>query len=775
MKLNFLWVLILFTITNLYAQLDLKTIMKGQDFIGYWPEYPFWSADGNKVLFSWRDPNTITPTPQNIQFEYDIKSKKVQALDPNTFIPYYDPKQQNHPNQFYQHNNQIWSYDKVSKQHRKVWESNLNVDEMYRSNSSDELIVLIDNQLYVIKTNGSPVFQQLTYFAYDGKKDKTEKDSSFLEKQQLELFDYLKKKQAQQDFSKKRTPKDQHRILEIGPVKPSRFEVHPNKRFVVLTFNEPRKENPTLYPAMVTKDGETQLKKARSKVSNSEPNAYWKIIDIEKDTLFTVDFNHLSGIMKRAPFTYLLDKVDTTKRREIFLHSVHFQASKNIGIADVRSADNKDRWIVLLNLETGKITELNHQNDPAWIGGPGISSWNMEEGVLGWLDETTIYFQSEESGYSHLYSLNINTLQKKALTEGSFEIHDVVLSRDKKSFYVVANKAHPGKRAWYQIDIATQKWTTLIESFGGLEVQVSPDEQLAVVRHSSILNPWELSIYDLKKKTLSQFTQSKSTQFQNTKLQIPSVINFPASDGVNIYARLYEPESNKKNGSAVLFVHGAGYLQNAHHYWSHYHREMLFHQLLAEKGYTVIDLDYRASEGYGRAYRTAIYQHMGGRDLEDFVDAKNWLVKNRNIDPNRIGIYGGSYGGFITLMGLFTKPNEFACGAALRAVTDWAHYNHEYTSNILNYPETDPEAYRKSSPIYHAEGLKNPLLILHGLVDDNVQAQDVIRLSQRLIELEKENWELMLYPVEPHGFTESSSWLDEYSRILKLFEQNLRK
>jgi len=107
-------------------------------------------------------------------------------------------------------------------------------------------------------------------------------------------------------------------------------------------------------------------------------------------------------------------------------------------------------------------------------------------------------------------------------------------------------------------------------------------------------------------------------------------------------------------------------------------------------------------------------------------------------------------------------------------VTDWSHYNHGYTSNILNIPQGDMEAYKKSSPIYFAEGLKGALLICHGMVDTNVHFQDSVRLVQRLIELKKENWELAAYPVENHGFTKAASWADEYKRIFKLFEQNLK-
>jgi dipeptidyl aminopeptidase/acylaminoacyl peptidase len=220
-------------------------------------------------------------------------------------------------------------------------------------------------------------------------------------------------------------------------------------------------------------------------------------------------------------------------------------------------------------------------------------------------------------------------------------------------------------------------------------------------------------------------------------------------------------------------VHGAGYLQNVNYQWSYYYREMMFNNLLADKGYTVLDVDYRASAGYGRNWRTAIYRYMGGKDLDDEVDAAHYLVHNLGIDSTRIGIYGGSYGGFMTLMAMFTQPDVFKAGAALRSVTDWAHYEHEYTTAILNEPFTDSIAYVRSSPINFAAGLKNHLLICHGMIDVNVHFQDDVRLVQRLIELGKDNWEFAVYPVEDHGFIEASSWTDEYKRILKLFDENL--
>lgn len=462
--------------------------------------------------------------------------------------------------------------------------------------------------------------------------------------------------------------------------------------------------------------------------------------------------------------------------REVIYTDCWISDSENNCIVEIKAFDNKTRWIASLDIEKkGQLTIQEQQQDDAWIGGPGISSWNMVSGNIGWLkDNTTFYFQSEESGYSHLYTRNISTKKTEQLTSGKFEIHEAILSNNGDKFYVSANKIHPGNREFYHFEIHSKTWIPILTQAGNHEVSLSPDEKNLAVRYSYKNKPWELYLAPNKAKTeMVQVTDSQSEKFQSYKWKEPEVINFKTENGEDVYARLYRPDPSIKNGAAVQFVHGAGYLQNAHNWWSGYHREYMFNNLLCDLGYTVIDIDYRASKGYGRDFRTAIYRHMGGADLEDQLLGRQYLIDNEGIDPEKVGIYGGSYGGFITIMALLTQPDKFKCGAAVRSVTDWAHYNHEYTSNILNTPETDSLAYRQSSPIYFAEGLKNRLLILHGMVDDNVQFQDVVRLNQRFIELGKTNFEMALYPIEPHGFKETSSWVDEYTRIINLFNSEL--
>lgn len=451
-----------------------------------------------------------------------------------------------------------------------------------------------------------------------------------------------------------------------------------------------------------------------------------------------------------------------------------FSPNGNVAVV-VLSLDNKDRWICRLDPASGNLKQLDHQHDEAWIGGPGVGGWGGSAGNLGWVNDSTLYFQSEETGYSHLYTVNLTTGEKRALTSGNFEILEAELSRDKRFFYINSNKEMPFEHHFYKMPATGGAMEQLTTMPGNNEVSLSPDERWLAIRYSYSNKPWELFIQENKPGAKPvQVTHSTTAEFEKYPWREPEMVWFKASDGAEVPARLYRPKGSLRNGAAVIFVHGAGYLQNVHRWWSSYYREFMFHNFLADNGFTVLDMDYRGSQGYGRDWRTAIYRHMGGKDLSDQVDGARYLVEQHGIDHGRIGIYGGSYGGFITLMAMFTSPGTFKSGAALRSVTDWAHYNHGYTANILNTPLEDSIAYRRSSPIFHAEGLQGNLVMLHGMVDTNVEFQDVVRLSQRLIELKKENWELAVFPVEDHGFVEPSSWTDEYRRIWELFYRTLR-
>jgi dipeptidyl aminopeptidase/acylaminoacyl peptidase len=413
---------------------------------------------------------------------------------------------------------------------------------------------------------------------------------------------------------------------------------------------------------------------------------------------------------------------------------------------------------------------LDEFNDDAWVGGPGFY------GTGDWLsDGSGIYYLCEKDGFSHVYTATTDGTRHEKLTDGAWETYSVRQSHDGSRWYLISNEGETGSHRLWVMDRDGSNRTVLTPDVGQYRPVFSADEKKIAILRSTLTSPPELYMFDVEEARLSGALTTSTTELYRTFAWLwPEVLSI-RGDGGDFRAHIIRPEmfGKRPNGAGVVFIHGAGYLQNVMSWWSYYYREYMFNHFLALNGYTVLNIDYRGSAGYGRDCRTAIHRHMGGRDLDDVIDAARYLVREEGVNEDKVGVYGGSYGGFLTIMALFKYPDVIEAGGAIRSVTDWAHYNHWYTSRILGLPEEDPEAYKQSSPINFVDGFKGGLLMLHGLVDANVLAADVLRLSQVLIEKGKDDWDLVLYPVEGHAFARASSWTDEYKRIFKLFEERL--
>jgi dipeptidyl aminopeptidase/acylaminoacyl peptidase len=557
------------------------------------------------------------------------------------------------------------------------------------------------------------------------------------------------------------------------------LQLSADERFVWATVTERPEGGPARgqdTPNYVTESAYPEMIPGRPNVGDAQSSRRLAVMNLAENSVAWADLGALAGVERKAASS---DR-DVPRLLNWTLPDVSDDGA--LAVVGVRALDNKDRWLVKVDPVTGKAAVLDALHDEAWIREQPMGGATPGGSGVVWLpDSRRVVFLSEKSGRNHLYVLDVGSGQPaRALTSGKWEVTDARLSADRRTVFLTTNEVHPGERQFYTLPVEGGRSTRITAAAGAHEVLVAPDEQSVAVIHSASTRPPDLFVMPLQPGAAPvRVTTSPVEEWSAFKWIEPRVLTYKARDGAEVYARLYTPEMigarRDPKRPAVIFVHGAGYLQNAHKYWSTYYREFMFHHILAARGYVVLDPDYRASAGYGRDWRTAIYRHMGGHDLNDVVDGARFLVETEKVDPRRLGVYGGSYGGFITLMAMFTSPDTFAAGAALRPVTDWSHYNHGYTSNILNTPQVDRDAFKKSSPIFFAEGLKGRLLILHGMVDTNVFFQDSVRLVQRLIELRKENWEITPYPVENHGFTEETSWADEYRRILRLFEDTLRK
>jgi len=528
------------------------------------------------------------------------------------------------------------------------------------------------------------------------------------------------------------------------------LDLSPDEKFALFVISEPNpNERGTIVPSYVTRSGFTEDINSRAKAGYPSRTARAGVMDTATGEVKWIDYSQPG--------------------RTVLPGATFWSPDGKTCLVSARADDRKDAWLMALDPAAGKTAVIEQVHDDAWVGDLGLTD------IFWWPDSLSVSYISEKDGFAHLYKASTDGTKKTQLTSGKFEVRDVQLSRDGKTVYLTTSEAHPGETQFYSMPAAGGP-RTKISSLPGLnQFFLAPDETMLAFLHSETTKPAELFIQPNKPGAAAKaLTLSTTDEFRSYSWMAPEVLSFKARDGADVYARLFIPKTPHPKHPAAIFIHGAGYLQNAHKGWSTYFREYMFHNFLADAGYVVMDADYRGSSGYGRDCRTGIYRDMGGKDLDDVVDAARYLVKNCGVDASRIGCYGGSYGGFLTLMAMFRTPEVFRAGAALRPVTDWAAYSFGYTVDILNLPQKDPEAYKHSSPIYYAEGLKGALLICHGVVDTNVHFQDTVRLVQRLIELGKDNWEVAMFPVENHSFVNATSWTDEYKRIFKLFETNLK-
>lgn len=780
--------LLLANTTAAFAQkldtLTIEKIMRDPKWIGVSPSDIHWSDDSKKILFKWNIDKTgpdelFVITPAN------TAPQKVSIAERRSLPAENGSWNKKRTQKVFEKNGDLFLEDiKSGKTVQLTRTAQRESSPVFNGNES-RIIFSQGGNLFAMNVNGGGLEQLTNFVKSKSKKAKEElnEEEKWLKKQQLELFDIIKveKKEEKQDSTETAAlePKGL-KELAFGEKRVGKVNLSPDERFVTYRLTKPAEGvKNAIVPNYVTESGFTEDIPNRSKVGRPSSTSETFIYDRQRDSVYQIKTADIPGIKDQPDYLKDYPKEQEAYKkanadRQVTIEGVLWSENSAHAVVVMSALDNKDRWIMRLDAVTGKLSLLDRQRDEAWIGGPGIE--NSATGNVGFIDNDRFYYQSEASGYSHIYIVDVNSGVKKQITRGKWEVQTLQLSNDKKIFYFTANMDHPGLTDFYSLPVDGGTPTKITGMKGGNDVTLSPDEKWLAIRYSYSNKPWELYVQANKPGAGAvQATNSISAEYKSYPWRDPEIITFKNRYGSDVYARLYLPKKADPAKPAVVFVHGAGYLQNVTYSWSYYFREFMFNNMLADNGYTVLDVDYTASAGYGRDWRTGIYRHMGGKDLTDQVDGVKYLVEKYGVNPKHVGLYGGSYGGFITLMGLFTEPDVFAAGGAIRSVTDWAHYNHEYTSNILNEPFTDETAYRKSSPIYFAHGLKGNLLMLHGMIDQNVNYQDIIRLTQKLIELHKENWELASYPVEDHAFEQPSSWTDEYKRIYKLFEQTLKK
>ncbi len=769
------------------ATLTLEQIMADADWLGNQPEEPWFSPDGSMVFYEQKREGSSLKD----WFAVSSAGGTPVKIDPaeHSEVPGRDPVWNNARDAL------AWIFDGDVYVHSMA---SGNTRQLTRTAASEvsprflsdgrSLAYQADQNWFVFDFGTGETRQLARVLAEDDPADK--EPDGYIEKQQLRLFETLAR-----DREEAEQKREQERAVRAADPRRMPTPIYLGKdlriiwttlspdgrRMLVVTGPKKRERGQQdKMPHFVAASGYVDVEDVRPLVGTGKAADHqFTLVDLEARSTHKLDLSVLPGI-KDDPLAWLKkDEQDKKKKsdkdaqpRPVQVMGMAWSDDGSALALQLESADNKDRWIATVDFDKQRLRPRHRLSDEAWI--------NYANNEFGWVPgrNDLLWLLSEESGYSHLYTVGATRGRSTALTRGQWVVNDPVPSPDGKFIYFSANLTHPGEYEIYRVPVGGGEIERLTELSGLNFFELSPDGQRLLIVHSEHTRHPDLWTQAAAPGAEAiRLTDTMSPEYKAIDWVVPEVVPVPSFHvEAPIYSKLYLPRDfdRSKTYPAVMFVHGAGYTQNSDFGWPYYFREQMFHTLLTREGYIVLDMDFRASKGYGRDWRTAIYRQMGHPEVEDLEDGVNWLVENYGVDPGRVGVYGGSYGGFLTFMAMFRRPQLFAAGASLRPVTDWAHYNHGYTSNILNTPEVDPEAYEKSSPIEFAAGLENPLLICHGMLDDNVFFKDTVRLVQRLIELKKEDFETAIYPLDPHSFVNPEAWLDEYRRIYKLFDTHLK-
>ncbi|MFQ6046087.1 MAG: prolyl oligopeptidase family serine peptidase [Gemmatimonadales bacterium] len=590
--------------------------------------------------------------------------------------------------------------------------------------------------------------------------------SEWLAAQQRELLTHVRAQRERRwraDSLERREP-GRPQLIPLAPGETiDDVRLSPDGRFVTFVARKRDTRRPqTQYIDYVDGSGYARVHDARSKVG--EPRDLVRMGVVTFDPTVPVDSVEIGWLT-----------LPEAGEQNTVPHGPFWNLEGTRAVVQFIGEDHRDIWYAEVDLTTGGTTVLAHDHDDAWIGGPPIQANYLQPALLEWLPGDRFVFASERSGWSHLYLIESdNTV--RPLTSGPWEVRGATLSRDRSQWLLRAGREHPAEDHLYLMPATGGEMVRLTVKPGRHVGFLSPDgTRLAVLYGESVQMPDLFLRGAAASAAERRVTVSGTDAYYEHPLVRPQIVSFRHPDGGPLWAALFKPAHPAVGRPAILHIHGGGYRQFAHRGWTVYgyalHLGLI--NYLVQHGYTVLDFDYRGSAGYGRDYRTDIARSMGIKDVDGAVAAARYLVREHGVDSARIGMYGVSYGGFMTLMSLFRYPGVFAAGVARAAVTDWAHYSDRWTSRILGLPHEDPGAYRRSSPIYYAEGLQDALLITHGLVDNNVHFQDAARLVQRLIELEKD-FDVMYYPVEPHTIQTETSRYDYVKRAVAFFDAHLQ-
>jgi dipeptidyl-peptidase-4 len=402
--------------------------------------------------------------------------------------------------------------------------------------------------------------------------------------------------------------------------------------------------------------------------------------------------------------------------------------------------------------ETGESTSVVSESRDTWVNSRIVWIGGSSR-TLVFLKDNSFLWASDRSGFFHIYHISADGNVLNQLTSGDWQVEDIqAVSEDGQTIYFTATEASPLERNLYRVNLDGTGFTRITTEDGNNAADTSPHGRYSVVTNSAIDRQRKMSVISTAGKELAVLVDNENPRAENYSFNYTKLIEIEAEDGETLYGMITLPPDFDENHKypVIVYVYGGPAVQLVTNSWSI--MALFLHQLNAARDYIIFTLDNRGSWGRGHEFESKIYLKLGDWELRDQIAGVKYLHSLPYVDPDRIGITGGSFGGFMTLIAMFRAPEYFKVGVAESPGVDNRHYDTIYTERYLSTPQKNPDGYKASDASQYAGGLQGKLLITHGMMDNNAHVQQTFQLIEALITAGKE-FDIMLYPKERHGLS----------------------
>ena len=440
--------------------------------------------------------------------------------------------------------------------------------------------------------------------------------------------------------------------------------------------------------------------------------------------------------------------------------------SKHVAIMKLNRAQNEIE-IHIADTRTGKSHRIHREHVVGgWID--VVDHWHFFK------NKPFFLWTTEKLGYRHIYLYDLSGRLIRPITRGLWEVTDIVdVDENQGMIYFIATRESPLERHLYRIDLFGKNFKKLTDEPGWHRIKMSPNHRYYIDFFSNVETPTQVRLYDNRGRLIQMVETNPIPARKNYAFTVPEFIKIKAADGSDMYAFVHKPANFDKNKKypVLFYTYGGPGSQIVVNRWTGA-RWYYWHQLLANQGIIIVGVDNRGTGGRGRAWKHKLYYRLGTREPEDQIAAARYFQSLPYVDPDRIGIWGWSYGGYNTLMTLLRGGHIFKMGIAVAPVTDWRNYDTIYTERYMGTPQENPGGYDEGSPVKLAGELRSRLLIVHGSSDDNVHMANTF---QFIYELEKKRipFELMIYPRKLHGIRGRDARVHLFNTMLEFIRRNL--